>query len=519
MPNPAQVSRTRSGCIAGRTIAVAAMAALAIGVFTPASAQMAKKGGTMVIGVETDFRGFDALKARVLGVSASTAANVIMERLEELDGEGNLVPRLAISRQIADDAKSITLKLRQGVTFHDGTPFTADAVVQYYTRILDPKNRYVGLLFIYPLQSAEKVDDFTVRFNLRHPWLPWLRGAGTAHSFVSYIPSPKATEADSQNRQPVGTGPFIFEEWQPGNKFVVRKNPDYWDVDKIHLDRIVFRFLPDQQTRYLSLKGGEVDMIWTDRGPTILRAEQEAEFNTYKRDGVGAGIFFLNTAKPPLDDLRVRQAVSHAWDQKIFIKSSLKGTRPFITSPFGADDPCNEAGFLHHDVSKARELVKAYGKPVEIELIHTTTPRGREFGEILQQLLKKAGIKLTLSPVDQLQLRQRVFTKNYQISGWRIADVADVGPQLFALLYSKSPYNLTQYKNPAMDALVYGQRIEVDPVKRQQKLCKVSEFMNQQAMILYTSGRRHHAFAYQFVKNLGPMRQGVPDQRNLWLDK
>ena len=207
-------------------------------------------GGTLTVGVELEFRGFDPLKANFLGIADRTVIMAVEERLFDMDAKGNLVPELALSAKPAKDGKSWTVKLRKGVSFHDGTPFNADAVVAHWQRLLDPKNKYFARYAIAPIETVQKVDDFTVRFLLKHPWAPFKSALAAPQSFAVFIPSPKAVQEDTQNRAPVGTGPYMFKEWLPNDRLTVVRNPHYWRKGKAYLDSVVFRPMPDMQARF-----------------------------------------------------------------------------------------------------------------------------------------------------------------------------------------------------------------------------------------------------------------------------
>lgn len=496
-----------------RTIRGGLGAALfAVSLAAGASAQAAEE---LVVAIETDLRGFEAIQGRVLGIAASTVMNALSDRLIQRDANNEIEPQLATAWEVSPDGKSYTYTLRKGVKFHNGDDFTARDVAEHWTRLLDPANKYFGRLFFSPIQQVVADGDHTVTFQLKHPWVPMARlHAGV--NFGTYVPSSRAVAEETQMRSPVGTGAFMLSEWRSGDRLIVDRNPNYWDKDKVKLDRVVFRIIPDQATRYAALQAGEVDMIWTDRGDTILKAKEDGKLVVHEKVGQGAIINFMNTAKPPFDNVDARRAVQHAWDQSVYLKVSFKGTVPAVEHPLGENSSC-DAGYRGPDRDKAREFAAKYeaaaGKPIEFEMIHTSTQRGRESGEIMQQLNKRAGITVNLQPVDQLQLRQKVFTNNYNMSGWRIQDAQDVGPQLFGLLYSKSPYNLTRYNNPKMDELLVAMRTAATEEARATAMCDVVRLMNDEVPIQYRGGRKHYTIVRQGVDGLRPLYAGVPDVR------
>lgn len=508
----------RSRRVLTATAAIALAATLAVNNVHAGSHSGPMKGGTLTVGVETDSRGFDAVKGGVLGISAGTVSLAIHDTLLKYNEKTKeFEPNLATAWEASEDNKSWTLTLRQGVKFHDGSDFTAKDVADHFNRILDPENKSRSRSFITAITGVEAIDDHTVKFNLAHPWLPLL-GNLAAPSMIGLIPSSANVAADKQNREPIGTGPFMFDNWAGGDRITVKRNPNYWNKDAVHLDEIVFRILPDTQARFASLRSGEIDLIWTDRGSSIVDAQKDPKLTTVIRDGKGAAITFINASKPPLDDARVRQAISHAWNQTALLKVTWKDTRPFAEHPLGTDSTC-DAGYRHYDPAKAKALLADYGKPVKISMIHTTTPRGREFGEIYQQLLKQVGVELELVPVDQNTLVKKVFTNDYMISGWRIADAEDVGPQTFALSYSKSSYNLSHLSSPEMDKVAFAMRTAAEPAVREKFHCDLMRMVNDQGNMQYRGGNRYYAFHGTNTHNIGIDGLGVVRVSGAWKDK
>ncbi len=485
----------------------------------PVSAAAPNHGGTLTFGSENDFRGFDPLKTNALSICGSIANSTIHERLFDTDSKGNLVPVLALSATPSKDGKIWTIALRQGVSFHDGTPFNADAVVYNWTRLLNPKNKFRGRSSIGPIQSVEKLDEFTVRFNLSHFWLPFPKILTDTRAMYSYMMSPKAFEQGTQSRAPVGTGPFMFKEWKSGDRFVVERNPDYWQKEKPYLDKIIFKPVPDHQTRFASLESGQMDVIFMDRGHIIKRASENKSLVHYQGDSSGAETAFLNTTKPPLDDPLVRRAIAHAWNQAVYVDMSYKNSIPLAHHPFGNEISCGDAGYRPHDLEKAKTLIEQYGQPVEIECIHTNTKRGREFGLMLQQFCKKIGVTVKTKGMDISPIVKNVFSKNYNVSSWRIPPMTDFGPYLYKYFYSESRVNASGYNNPKMDELLMAQQTETDPEERKRILCEITELINTDVPLLYRGGRRIHIIAKQGIKGIPDIRNGVIEISHAWIEK
>lgn len=480
-------------------------------------AEPPKKGGTLVFGVENEPAGYDVVKARGLAVCDAVIANTVMERLFELDEQGTLVPALGLSADPSPDRKIWTIVLRKGVLFHDGTPFNADAVVYHWSRVLNTENRFQGFSVINVIESVEKVDDYTITFHLKHPWQPFPQILSGARTLTNLMPSPTAVEKDIQLRSPVGTGPFMFKEWKSGDEFVVVRNPNYRQKDKPYIDKIIFKIAPDHQTRFASLKSGDMDMIWMDRGQLIAQAENDPDLSIYTGEGNGAEIFILNTRKPPLDHPDVRRAIAHAWNQEACVNMSYKGAIPMAFHPLDVSVGCGDAGYRHFDLAKAKQLIKGHGTPLELECLHSSTQRGREQGEILQQFAKN--IDIDIKPVGLAfgPIIKKVYTGDYEISTWRIPSAVDFGPIFMNLFHSKSPCNVTGYSSPRMDELLEKQELEMDPETRNGILCDIVKLINEDAPIIYRGGKRYHVIAKTTVQGVPVFQNGILWFSGLWL--
>lgn len=475
-------------------------------------------GGTLTVGMEMGPRGFDPIEAGFLSSRARSQIMAVEERLFDADEEGSLIPELALKATASADGKVWTIRLRQGVIFHDGVLFNADAVVAHWQRMLNPENKFRGSSLIRPVQSVEKQDDFTVRFTLKHPWAEFLPMLTSQSAISSFIPSPKAVADKVQNRAPVGTGPFMFKEWVSGDKFVVVRNPDYWRKGQPYLDQVVYRTMPDMQSRFAGLKSGEIDIIYTDMGKDILTAKEDSSLQVWATDNNGAGIFYLNTSKPPMDDVRVRRALAHAWNQEQYIKTIHKGVHPVAQDPFGADLACGDVGYREPDLEAARRLMKEYGKPVEFEYLHSSTPRGREAGAIVPQMFKQIGATANPTPVTLGQMARKVFKNDYQMSAWSLVDSPVLGAVLSYNLHSKSRGNRSHYKNPELDRLLDVQRMSNDPEERKEAFCGIARIINEDVPLLYRLGWRHHLVGKKSVQGITTSSHAVVRVRDAWLD-
>ncbi|MCP4575597.1 MAG: hypothetical protein GY846_04875 [Deltaproteobacteria bacterium] len=487
-----------------------------------ASAQKAepKYGGTFRFISEIDATGFDAIKSRTSMGGGRLIGNLVMEKLFVRGKDDKLIPVLGLSATSSEDGKTWTVRLREGVKFHDGTPFNADAVVRHWQRLLDPKNRYRHRILFRPIVSVEKAGEYEVRFLLKHAWMPFTAVLTKPAGFTSLIPSPRAVEDDVQNRAPVGTGPFIFKEWKSGDRIILTKNPAYWRKDKPYLDEIIYLSIPDHESRYAALVSGQADMMITDRPAHVKKLTSNPDFTTYVLNNRGAVILIMNNSKPPLDDVRVRRALAHAWDQKKYIKASFKDIVPYTEHWFGDAVNCGDVGYPSHDLEKAKSLIAEYGKPVELEYVHSATSRGLETAIILQQMMKKIGVKVNPVPSDFPGILKKVFSKKFDIASWVISGAYDMGPTTTAVLHSESPWNVAGYANEEVDKLLIRQRLSTDQKVRAETLCTIAQKVNSDTPFIYLFGRKYYVFARNYVKNVTlPVLGEEGLQFDIWSDK
>ncbi len=481
-----------------------------------------KYGGALYFGVETDFVGFDVLgvvSGGLLIPSMATLNNLIQEPLFRMDKEKNLIPVLGLSASPSETMDSWDVALREGVLFHDGAAFNADAVVHHWSRMLNPENNYRGRKLFQPIQNVEKIDEYSVRFTLAHPWPPFLKVISDELYLSAFIPSPKAVKEGTHDRKPMGTGPFKYGKWNSGDHYVVYKNENYWQEGKPFLNKVVFRSIPDHQTRYASFASGQVDMIVLDRGNLIKKAKKDPSLYTYASEGNGAEIVIINHLRPPLDDVRVRRALALANKQELHIKMVYGDAIPYIHHPIGEWFTCADDGYPDYDPEEARRLLADYGKPVEIECISSNTSRGRAIGELLQQLYKKVGVELKPISLATGPHVMSVFKKEYHLASWRIPGSRDMSPQLYRTFHSQSPTNYSGYDSPVMDERLEALQKEPNPEKRDGILCNIIKQLNDDAVILYRGGRRRNIIARKKIRDITDVSGVSVNLSTAWIDE
>ncbi|MFI5040908.1 MAG: ABC transporter substrate-binding protein, partial [Acidimicrobiales bacterium] len=435
---------------------------------TTAPAATPKTGGTLRFGLESDVATLDDAQGlaqpadKVVGLS-------IYDPLASYDDQGNVIPYLASAIAHSADSATWTLTVRQGVTFSDGTPFNADAVVAHYKRIQDPATKS----FWYSDATKFTVtapDETTVVFHLSAPNVAFAQDlCGTE----AYIESPTAVKAEGADygRKPVGTGPFVLKEYVTGDHVLVDKNPTYWKKDASgnplpYLDAIRFVPIPDTKARLSSLQAGDVDLIQTDDSSTIKQA-LDAGLKVQKVSGSSATIVIFDNLVAPLDDVRVRQALDYATDRPALNSVVYGGVRQPAYSGYATNSPYYEAvGIQSFDLAKAKALLAQYGKPVDVTLECIPTPEANAILQLVQQMWQAAGAKVTLKTEEQGQYVNDVFGhKPYQAACFRSVQFVDPD-DTFNSLQTGNSQNVLNYSNPAVDAAFQKGRSDSDMAAR-----------------------------------------------------
>jgi 4-phytase/acid phosphatase/peptide/nickel transport system substrate-binding protein len=351
-----------------------------------------------------------------------------------------------------------------------------------------------------------------------------LPATNTIQSQNNVVHSPTAwkTKGDDYNRNPVGTGPYILKSWTAGDRMVLEKNPNYWDKGRPYLDRIILKPLPDAQSRFASLQSGEADIIWDDENDAdnIMKAQKDSKLTVHTYKGSGAQVYAFNTKVAPFDDVRVRQALVMSIDRPKMSQAISNGLSRPASNPYGDGSwvKCKDDGALPFDLEKAKALLKDYGKPVEFKTLVTATPRGRMIGQVLQQFWKRAGANMEIEQVDQATIPPRAFTRQFQLIPWRIVDLADPDPQMYANFRSGSPLALSNFADPELDRLLDHSRVTADPAARIEDYCAISRLINKEAIWFWTFQNTYYALSSTKLKGFPKIYNGVIDVSTTWLE-
>ena len=322
-------------------------------------------------------------------------------------------------------------------------------------------------------QGWKALDPLTVEITLKVPTaaMPTIL-ADAPGTMVS----PAAFKADPQGigTKPVGTGPFRFVEWVRNSRFVVERNPDYWQKGMPYLDRVVFRGMQNIETREAAFKSGQTDIILQPTLHFVSVMKGDKRHDIYSPAGFGTEGVYMNLKKAPLDDIRVRRAVAHAIDRDLLIRTLGFGVATPAYSPFGKGMSTIKqpvADYPKFDVARAQALVKEYGKPVAFTLSYNNTPSTRHLAQSLQDMWAKAGMKVEITPFDQNRLVQNMSSKQFEATIYRFTGRADPHINTYTFFHSRfadinPSANYGGYSNKRVDELLERGAATADPAKR-----------------------------------------------------
>ena len=464
---PVQAARLPNLAPRSLLLALAAMIALTVALFGAANAQ----ADTLRIGYAvTPLNTLDPHQA-----NSMTEGNFMampLETLVRLDAEGAPIPHLAESWSLADDDVTWTFELRQGVIFHDGTPFNAEAVKFTFERLLDPETAAPARGEFAVIEEVEVIDEHTVQIRTREPHAPFI---STLAHYGSNIVSPAAVEAAADGdfgSRPVGTGAFKVERFVPGDGSIdLVRNDDYW-AEVPQVSRVTVRHFPEEAGATAALLANEIDMIFRLPVTQVPVVEQVGGAEVLTAPAFTTMYLGFNTEREPFDNPEVRRALSHAVDVEAIHRDVLQDMAvmhpgPIGPSMFGFDETLSGP---EYNPELARELLTEQG--VEDLTIHYMVWEVGELvrmAELLQDQLARVGVTLDIDV--------------WEWTGF-ISATAEGSMDMFYLTWSNSTgdadialssqftceqvgsRNRARYCSAEYDELAMSQRTEMDPEAR-----------------------------------------------------
>ncbi len=478
-----------------------------------------KQGGTLLAAWAQDPVGLDP---HVTSARSSIAIlENVLDNLVSVNDESEIVPALAESWEFSEDNLTLTFHLRDGVTFSNGRPLTAEDVLYTYQRILDPETGSGNAYLLDGVADISAPDERTVVFTLEEPNAVLL--GNLASSKQLGIIARESVEDGTINTQPIGTGPFVISDFQPGVKVMLTRNENYWQEGLPYLDAVDIRIIPDESVRRSALISGDVD--WTISVPAQSVEELKARDDVVV-DEVPAGAYWyigVNTEREPLNNPEVRQALAFAVNRDNVAAAAAFGNAQTTEDPIPASSVW-AFGYSPYEYNpeKARELLAAAGYPdgFEMEIMPTTQyEESVRAAQVIQADLANVGVQATIRTLEWAEWLEEEGAGNYDtyVCSWNGG--TDPEDYFYAQHKTGEVFNFTGYSNPKVDELLDEGRVTRDQAERKDIYAEVNKIIVDDAPYIYL----YNPLEINVYKPYVMGYQARPDQdirfTETWLDR
>ncbi len=439
--------------------------AVTIGLSTAISVSPAAAQGTVRVALGTTLSQLDPAKTTI--GDEYVYVHLVFNGLSRIDTDMTVKPDLAESWTASADLKTWTFKLRSGVKFHHGRVMDADDVVATMKRILDPATGSRSRTSLSMVEGVSATDPMTVKFDLNIPY------AGFADIFADrnlrIVPKDKLPELSTQ---PIGTGPFMFKSWSPGDRLELVKNPNYFEAGLPKLDGVTLRIVPESSARIAALESGAIDIVWSMPYESVDKLKTSA---TARADSVSTPTWdgvILNNDRPPFNDVRVRKALALTIDKEAIVELALFGQGDPTFSPIPPSHPYfNKAlKFAPPDIAQAKKLLAEAGFPNGFD-VPMQVPQEREqrvrVGVAIRDMARAAGIRINVERVPFASYSANVAGKaQMYVDGYFARPTIDTA--IYPFYHSSGSWNkqLWLYKDARVDQLLDDARKTNDEAAR-----------------------------------------------------
>jgi peptide/nickel transport system substrate-binding protein len=471
-----------------------------------------KRGGKLIIGADVNPVGLDpALTTAFSSVAIYEQMYLSLGTLEYKTNK--VIPDLAESWRNVDP-KTYEFKLRQGVKFHSGREVTSEDVKYSIERLMDPKVSVPLRSYLGPVDKVEPVDKYTVRVVMKEVFAPLVSVLADRRP-CAIVDRDVIEKNGSLSNWDGGSGPFKLVEYTPDVRVVLERNGDYYDKGKPYLDQIEFRIIPDESARLAAIRAGDVDLtvLKDPKNARLLASDKNINLNDVPSFWRSASPF--NLARKPLDDVRVRQAISYAIDRQEIINTVLFG-EGVVTGPIPPAEaewaiPVNKENFptFYPDLDKSRALLKeagAEGLKIGIQAAPAYAP-DIPTAQVLQSQLKRVGIDLQVQQMEWAAVLQAQRDRNFDLNLTFNTNRPDPDTYL-SVADSKGSSNWGSYNNPKMDELLQKGRTTVDLAERKKIYADVQRLFALDLPFLFLYVIKNYEPARSLVKGYTPMASG-----------
>lgn len=436
------------------------------------------------------------------GESFKVTKNIYETLLEFGEQDTTVQEGLATKWEPSEDGLTYTFTLREGVKFHDGTDFNAEAVVKNFERWAngsEDKFPYYKSMFGgfkgeegHVIESVTAEGDYTVVFKLTRAQAPFLKNLAMSPFGIA---SPTAFEKDGDKfgDNPVGTGPFKFVEWKRNDSITIEKFEDYWDESLPKLDKVIFRSIPDNSARLNDLLTGAIDLADGINPADGATVEGDPALQLFERPSMNVGYLGLTTTRPPFDNPKVRQAMNYAVDKEAIVEAFFEGRAEVAKNPLPSTIPGfnDDIAGYEYNPEKAKELLAEAGLAdgFEMELWAMPVPRpympdGKKVAEAIQKNLEDVGIKAKIVSYEWATYLEKASKGEADafLLGWT-GDNGDADNFIYVLLDGDNigSNNYTYYDNQDLHKILIEAQTEVDENKRNELYKQAQEIIHEDA--------------------------------------
>lgn len=420
------------------------------------------EGGTLTVALEAAVEFVDP--ARTEGSGGGALLRAVFDELFHYDSDGEVVPHLAESLETADNGKTWELKLREGVTFTDGSPLDAAAVIAHWQRIGEEGSTSRSAAEVRRIERLEATDSTTVTVVLAQRSLNFPKVIMATPGHMNFIGSPAAAAqwGSEVGFHPVGAGPFSVESFTSNGDAILKKNPDYWRDGLPYLDTLHFVTAVDTQSRLSAALAGDLDLAMSQIGVDLQAATDGGLVSLYQPSTTYFNVIF-NLSKPPFDDARFREAVIRGTDLDGLNQAVFGGQHAVMTGILQEDNPFYvDTDWPSFDPERAKELVEEWQADTGLEprfaYSVSSPPINQATAAVIQQMMADIGITMSLAVADQPTLISEARSGNYEAQMRFVGMTAEVDQALFANFHSASSANNSHGSDPEVDRLLVEAR-------------------------------------------------------------
>jgi len=469
-----------------------------------------KRGGSVTFGIDTEESGFDPSTAR-WDEGGFLYGRTVFDPIAIVNAAGGVEPYLAESITSNADFTAFTITLRPGIVFHDGTPLDANAlhlnIEKQATSIL------TGPAFADQIASASVTGPLAVTINMKTSWAPFPYYLAQAQT--GYVAAPSMLNNPNGTSHPIGTGPFVFQDWVPNSHMTATANPHYWRKGYPYLQSITYKPIIDPNARVDALETGEVDIMHTNSPGSLQQFRGDKKWSYYDNSGQVVGqptvqCMMLNTSAPPFNNHTLRVAMAKCVNQAQFAKIIDKGIDAPMNGLFlPGSEYYTKTSYPAYDPAGAAKLVKQVqqqtGKPVSFTLNSTSNADVLRSAQFLQQAFQQAGMQVNINIVAQATIINDALAGTYQATLWRQFGAVD--PDLNYVWWSTQTVapplalNMARNSDPRIQTALLAGRTTSNKATRVKAYQQVNQYLAEDIPYIWFARDTWAAIANPKVQN------------------